>query len=155
MYGDVSGVNALIPGVGTIDQASVPTDTEVEGWLAEASAMVDSALAGAGYSIGIDTSAAIYPVLEAMTQLYAAATVLQAQGIDTNSGAEENRSEKMFARFYKWLGLINGSYLEALGVPIAATPPRSRRRRTTQLRRVDGYSGTYEGSTMQYSYASE
>ena len=155
MYGSVEGVNSLVPGVGIIDAVSVPSYDEVEGWLTEATVMIDGALAGAGYNITVDDSAFIYPALSAMTQLYAAATLLQAQGIDVNSGMEEARSEKMFDRFYKWLSLLGGGNLEALGVTVSLVPPRRRRFRSTQIRRIDGYSAVYEGSAIEYSYPSE
>lgn len=155
MYGDVEGVAALVPGVGAITEDSVPNESQVETWLSEASVMVDGVLAGAGYVIGISDAAAIYPALSAMTQLYAAATLLQAQAIDVGSGQEENRSEAMFRRFYAWLKMLSGGNLEALGVTVSLVPPRRKRFRSTQIRRVDGYSGTYEGGVTEYSYTSE
>lgn len=155
MIGTVAGVSALVPGVGVIGPTSLPSNAQVESWLTEATVLVQGALAGAGYVIDVDEDAIIYPALSAMTQLYAAATLKAAQGIDTNSGADENSSEKMFARFYKWLSLLKGGNLEMLGVSVSTTPTRSRRIRTTQVRRVDGYSATYEGSATQYSYPSE
>lgn len=155
MYGDLDGVMALVPSVGEIGATTTPNDTQVESWLAEATVLENGALASAGYSTTVAVGADILPWLDAMANLYAAANVLQARGLDTLSGGDENRSEQMFRRFYAQLKLFAGGNLEALGVTIAVTAPRNRRFRTKQTRRIDGYSATYEGSAMPYAYPSE
>lgn len=156
MYGSLGGVTAIVPAVGVFSISSIPTDAQVTAWLTEASVQVDSALASAGYSTPVDVTAAITPALQAMTQLYAAANVLQARGLDSVSGGTENRSDDMFKRFYAQLKMLSGDNLELLGVTVQASPsPRRRRIRTIQTRRIDGYSATYEGSTVPYAYPSE
>jgi hypothetical protein len=153
MYGSTAGVEARVPALGAFGATSAPTATQVESWLTEASALIDGALASAGYATGVGTGAAIYPLLSGLANLYAAATALEARGIDTVSGAETTRSDEMFARFWAQLKALGAGDLKALGATTATVTRR--RLRTTQLRRIDGYSGAYEGAATQYSYPSE
>jgi len=157
MYGDLDGVSALLPSIGEYSSTSTPTEAQVYTWLDEASALINGALAGAGYSITVAGDALILPVLSGMTQLYAAANVLQARGLDSTSGGDENKSELMFRRFYAQLKLFGGGNLDLLGVTVLASvaSANSRRMRTRQTRRIDGYSATYEGSATAYEYPSE
>lgn len=155
MRGTVAGVSARVPGIGTIDAASTPTEAQVETWLDEGASMIDGSLAQAGYNTDVASSAALYSKLAGMEELYAAATLLESQGIDTVGGGTEGRSGDMFKRFYAELKWLTAADLTALGgVLVVVVTPR-RGLRTRQTRRVDGYSGTYEGSATQYSYPSE
>lgn len=155
MIGTLAGVEALVPTVGTLGDDSTPTGAQVETWLNEASVLVNGALVGAGYSTVVAGDAAIYPALQAMTQLYAGAYVLRARGLDTLSGGDEAKSEQWMRDFYKRLAWLSSGNLEELGVTVLTTTPRRRRLRTTQIRRIDGYSATYEGSTVAYEHPSE
>lgn len=154
MYGTAAGVEARVPALGEFGVSSTPTEAQVESWLTEASALIDGALASAGYATEVGSGAAIYPLLSGLANLYAAATALEARGIDTVSGAEGARSDEMFARFWAQLKALGAGNLEAMGATVTTTT-RRRRLRTTQLRRIDGYSGTYEGAATEYSYPSE
>lgn len=156
MYGSLEGVSALVPSVGVFDAITTPSDAQVSVWLQEASTLIDSTLATVGYNTTVASTAAIAPVLSAMAQLYAAATVLQARGLDSVTGENENKSEKMFKRFYGQLHLLSDSHLEELGVTVKITSRARRRRlRTVQTRRIDGYSATYEGRARTYLYPSD
>jgi len=155
MYGSTGGVNALVPTIGDLGAESTPTDTQVESWLEEATAMINIVLSDAGYSTDIDDSAALLPALDAMAQLYAAANVKLSRALDSNSGENENQSEGMFKRFNTWLKSLAGANLEILGLTLQTTTTRHRGFRTRQMRRVDGYSAVYEGSATPYDYPSE
>ena len=140
-YGNVWGVNALVPVVGVIGSSTVPTSAQVASWLTEASAIVDRHVATAGYSIPVAKTATLHAELGALANLYAAAMALQARGLDTVQGTEENRSETMLTRFYTQLGAIAKADLGGMGATPATTSTTTRRRlRTSQVRRVDGYS---------------
>lgn len=155
MYGELDGVSALVPAVGFFDESTTPTDDQVTAWLTEATAFINGALASAGYSTTVAADAAILPVLTGLAQLYAAANVKQARGLDSTNGENENQSEGMFKRFYAGLKMLSGGNLEAMGATLLSTAPRNRRMRTRQIRRIDGYSATYEGSAVPYDYPSE
>ena len=141
MYGSVAGVSALIPAAGTLSGSSVPTTGQVGTWLTEATAIVNRHVAAAGYSVPVANTTALHPELSALANLYAAAMALQARGLDTIQGAEENRSETMLTRFYAQLGDIAKADLGGMGATSTTTTSATRRRlRTSQIRRVDGYS---------------
>ncbi len=140
-YGNVWGVNALVPVVGTIGSDTVPTATQVASWLLEATAIINRNVSSAGYTTPIVSTASIYPELSALANLYGAAMALQARGLDAVQGEAENRSETMLTRFYTQLGELAKADLSSMGVtPVTPTTSTRRRLRTTQVRRVDGYS---------------
>jgi len=144
-YGDADGVSGLVP---TWDGSTNPTLEQVQAWEEEAYAEINLALANAGYSQPVDDSAAIYPRLRGLENLYAAAYLLRALAIDTASGEGEERSEVWLADFYARLGVLTASNLALLGVTVAVTTTANtgrRRIRTLQMRRVDGYSDPYMG----------
>jgi len=150
-YGSVSGVSALIPVVGTLGTSSTPTSAQVTEWLAQGSARIDRALSSAGYSVPVATSAAVFAELTALANLYGAAHVLSARGLDSANGEAENRSDAWLARFNAELTSLAASDLSALGVPSAPTTGVNagrRRIRTLQLRRVDGYADLDTGEDV-------
>lgn len=140
-YGNVWGVNALIPVAGTIGSDTVPTATQVAQWLLEATAIINRHISSAGYTTPIANTASIYAELGALANLYGAAMALQARGLDTVQADAENRSETMLTRFYTQLGELAKADLSSMGAtPITPTTSTRRRLRTVQVRRVDGYS---------------
>ena len=150
-YGSVSGVSALIPVVGTLGTSSTPTSAQVTEWLAQGSARIDRALSSAGYSVPVATSAAVFAELTALANLYGAAHVLSARGLDSANGEAENRSDAWLARFNAELTSLAASDLSALGVPSAPSTGVNagrRRVRTLQLRRVDGYADLDTGEDV-------
>ena len=150
-YGSVSGVSALIPVVGTLGTSSTPTSAQVTEWLAQGSARIDRALSSAGYSVPVATSAAVFAELTALANLYGAAHVLSARGLDSANGEVENRSDAWLERFNAELTSLAASDLSALGVPSAPTTGVNagrRRVRTLQLRRVDGYADLDTGEDV-------
>ena len=150
-YGSVSGVSALVPVVGTLGTSSTPTSAQVTEWLAQGSARIDRALSSAGYSVPVATSAAVFAELTALANLYGAAHVLSARGLDSANGEAENRSDAWLERFNAELTSLAASDLSALGVPSAPTTGVNagrRRVRTLQLRRVDGYADLDTGEDV-------
>lgn len=150
-YGSVSGVSALVPVAGTLGSSSTPTSAQVTEWLTQASARIDRALASAGYSIPVTSTATAYAELTALANLYGAAFVLMARGLDSATGEAENRSDALMRQFSDGLTSIASSDLSALGVSASATTGVNagrRRVRTLQLRRVDGYADLDTGEDV-------
>lgn len=156
-YGSIDGIMALAPAVGTIDNDSTPNTGQVEEWLSEGAALIHGALAGAGYAVPAARTAAVYPSLRALNNLYAAAYTLRARGLDVVQGREETRSEIYLKDFFDRLKILAGQDLTALGMILRTTPTVATRRgvRSMQLRRVDGYSAQYSGLTDEPDSVSE
>ncbi len=150
-YGSLSGVSALVPVAGTLGATSTPTSAQVTEWLAQGSARIDRALSSAGYSIPVASTATVHAELTALANLYAAAHVLIARGLDSANGEAENRSDAYIERFTSELSALASSDLSALGVSAAPTTGVNagrRRIRTLQLRRIDGYADLDTGEDV-------
>ena len=150
-YGSVTGVSALVPAAGTLGTSSTPTSAQTQEWLAQGSARIDRALSSAGYSVPVDSDATVYAELTALANLYGAAHVLTARGLDSANGEAENRSDVWLARFNAELTSLAASDLSALGVSSAPTTGVNagrRRVRTLQLRRVDGFTDLDTGEDV-------
>lgn len=142
-YGSLSGVSALVPVAAPLSATSTPTSAQVTEWLVQGSARIDRALSSAGYSIPVASTATVHAELTALANLYAAAHVLIARGLDSANGEAENRSDAYIERFTSELSALASSDLSALGVSAATTTGVNagrRRIRTLQLRRIDGYA---------------
>ena len=142
-YGSLSGVSALVPVAAPLSATSTPTSAQVTEWLVQGSARIDRALSSAGYSIPVASTATVHAELTALANLYAAAHVLIARGLDSANGEAENRSDAYIERFTSELTALASSDLSALGVSAAPTTGVNagrRRIRTLQLRRIDGYA---------------
>lgn len=150
-YGSIAGVSALIPVVGTLGTSSTPTSAQVMEWLTQGSARIDRALSSAGYSVPVDDAATVCAELNALANLYGAAHVLSARGLDSANGEAENRSDAWLERFNAELTSLAASDLSALGVSSAPTTGVNagrRRVRTLQLRRVDGFTDLDTGEDV-------
>lgn len=152
MYGDVEGVQALLPNI-TIDDESKPSESEVEGWLTESYAIINLYIGSANYVAPVveATAPQAYSIVTALNNLYAAAYVLRAQAIDTASGEGEERSEVWLADFWTRLeGFVNRN-LSLLGVPVvpASTSSRPRRINSLQSRKIDGYARGHTGERWE------
>jgi len=153
-YGSETGVEALLPAIGDFDGSSTVTTTELTAWLEQGYARINRVLAGQGYSTPVAASAAVYDELTALNNLYAAAQVLRAYGLDTATGEEENRSDRWLREFWRSLKELAGSDLTT-AVVLRLTSKKRRRVRSMQVRRVDGFSGAYEGDVEEYDNTSE
>ena len=150
-YGSLSGVSALVPVAAPLSTTSTPTSAQVTEWLAQGSARIDRALSSAGYSIPVASTATVHAELTALANLYAAAHVLIARGLDSANGEAENRSDAYIERFTSELTALASSDLSALGVSAAPTTGVNagrRRIRTLQLRRIDGYADLDTGEDV-------
>lgn len=156
-YGSQEGVLAIVPAVGLIDESTTPNSGQVGEWLDEGYALINQALANAGYTIPAPKSAALFPSLRALNNLYGAAYALRARGLDVVEGREESRSETYLADFRQRLTELTGQDLTAMGLTLrtTTTAPKRRHVRSLQMRRADGFSGAYGGLTRQYEYPSE
>ncbi len=156
-YGTIAGVQALVPTLGTMSGSTVPTSTQATAWLVEGSARIDRTLAGAGYAVPVAADAGLYPELDALANLYAAAYCVRARGMDTGSGETESRDVIWLQEFSDRLTELAGTDLVAFGL-LLATVAGARRRtriRSTQLRKIDGYSAARETDIALYDYPSE
>lgn len=149
-YGSISGINALAPALGEIDEASTPNTTQAEDWLNEGYVYINNALAGAGYVVPVGRNVAAFPALRALNNLYATAYALRARGMDATDGKGESRSESYLKDFFNRLKALAEQDLTAQGLTMRGSGQIQRRGlRSMQLRRVDGYSA--EANTV-YEY---
>lgn len=154
-YGTEMGVRARIPGLG-VSAVSTPDSSQISTWLEQGSALVDRVLSGGGYAVPVPGDATVYAELTALAEQYAAAHALRARGLDTLTGEGEARSDVWLREVMTTLREMANSDLTGLGVSQARVEGVRRQRiRTTQLRRIDGYSATYETATRAYTYPSE
>ena len=155
-YGTTTGVSARVPAIG-LGASTVPSTTQVTSWLEQAYSIINRKLAGAGYSMPVSSDADVYEELTDLNELYAAAWALRARGMDSITGTPENRADEWMAEFWRRLDELAGSDLTLAGVSqVAAGTTRRRLIRSTQVRRIDGYSGLYEGDyTDDYDNPSE
>lgn len=155
-YGSANGVQAIVPAAGEFAADSTPTVDQVTIWLAEGHSEINRYLSAAGYVTPASAGAQVYPSLTALNDLYAAAYVLRARGLDITQGREENRSGIMLKDFFKRLEALVAQDLTALGLSLRPPENLKRRRvRSLQLRRVDGYSGRYGSMTTGYGNPSD
>ncbi len=141
----------MVPSAGSLGTSSTPTSAQVTEWLAQGSARIDRALSSAGYSIPVASTATVYAELTALANLYGAAHVLTARGLDSANGEAENRADVWLERFDETLKALAGSDLSALGVSAATTTGVNagrRRMRTLQLRRIDGFADLDTGEDV-------
>ena len=145
-YGTAAGVSALVPAVGALNASSLPTLAQVEAWLAQGAATIDRTLADAGYAMPVSPAAGVYPELTALNELYAAAYVVMARGLDSVSGQSENRSSQWMQQFHDRLAALADS--DSLPGVVRVAPQTAAtlagRVRFTPVRRVDGYSRRWD-----------
>jgi hypothetical protein len=152
-YGTVAGVEALLPGMGSAyAAAAVPASPDVEAFLEQGAAFINVRLAAAGWAVPVGSGAALYPALAALNNDYAAAYAVRARGLDTVTGEGERISDVWLARFHEQLNALCASDLSGVGGTTTTTAGRRLRLRSTQLRRVDGYSAAQESATYPNDY---
>lgn len=156
-YGSISGITALAPALGTIDENGTPTTTQAENWLNEGYTYINNALSTAGYAVPVVRSVACFPALRALNNLYATAYALRARGMDAADGKGESKSDIYLKDFFSRLKALAEQDLTAQGLTLRTSPARPVRRglRSVQMRRVDGYSAEREGMTTLTNGPSE
>ena len=155
-YGSVSGVEAIVPAIAGsgFDGSSTPTSTQVTAWLDEAYSLINATLSGAGYQIPVSATADAYDLLQALENLYGAAYALRARGMETHHDEEERASETYLKDFHSRLKTLVGMDLTGMGLtlrPASTSKTRLRRLRSTQMRRIDGYSARYGPERNDYT----
>ena len=154
-YGTTAGVAARIPGIGA-SVLSTPDTDQIAAWLTQGSAMLDRVLSMAGYAAPVANTAALWPELAALAEQYAAAHALRARGLDSLTGEGEARSDVWLREVREAIKAMAAGDLSGVGVSLTDAPTVRRRGiRSTQLRRIDGYSATYEGTEYPYLHPSE
>ena len=136
-YGSLTGAQALLPTLGTLGSGTTPSTTQVTGWLEEASAIIDRMLTTAGYLVPVASTAAAYPELDGLANIYAAARALQARAIETPNGELVTRWQTMLDEFYARLKSITETALPGATAAAATTGGTARRIRGIQTVRVD------------------
>lgn len=119
-YGTPAGVQALIRHM-AVDGVRAPSSEQIAGWLTEASALLTSVLADAGYTTPVTQEDAVV-VLSAYANVYAASRAELAQRFAGDTGEEGNRRYEAFlAEWEKAEAWIRSGALAALGVPQTST----------------------------------
>lgn len=154
-YGTEAGVRARVPGL-QASAVSTPDTSQITTWIAQGSALIDRVLSAGGWAVPVSSGAALYTELGALAEQYAAAQALRAVGLDSLTGETEVRSDVWLREVNAALREMAASDLSALGVSQARVEGVRRQRiRTTQLRRIDGYSATFETAARTYENPSE
>lgn len=152
-YGDAGGVRAIVPAAAPLDfdYDTTPTSDQATAWLAQGYSEINRYLSSGGYAVPAASGAEVYDSLTALNNLYAAAYVLRAKGLNVVDGGDEDYSATMLKEFYTRLKELAAMDLTLLGLTLRPTTTALKRRRfrTTQLRRVDGYSGQATGEAAE------
>ena len=152
-YGTVQGVEALLPGMGSAyASTAVPVAPDVQAFLDQGYSVINRKLAASGWAVPVASGAVLYAELTGLNNLYAAAYALQSRGLDTLSGEGETRSDVWLARFNAQLTDLCASDLAGVGATQTTTSGTRPRLRSTQLRRIDGYSAAQEDATYTPLY---
>lgn len=139
-YGSVTGVARINSHLTDGYTAStLPTQAAVTEWLDQGRAALDLALAKAGYSVPVTNTAACYPVLVRLNNLFAAASAESSTNIG-GDGTGETRSEKLWALYRDGLNELLDGDLTLAGLTRATSAPVRRRVSSLPLRRYDGYA---------------
>lgn len=151
-YGTTEGVAARVPSL-RLGQAAAPDDYQVTLWLGEGAAWIDRTLAASGYvtPVTADGAPVLHTELTAIAEQYAAAQALRARGLDSLTGASEERSAALMREVTARLAQIAGADLSAMGVRLVTVAGANRRLRSVQMRRIDGYSRGAEVGYGEYS----
>ena len=149
-YGSVTGVARINSHLaGGYSVSSTPTAAAVTEWLEQGNAAVDMTLAKAGYSIPVASTAAVYPVIVRLNNLYAAACAEQSTNIGL--GDAETRSNKLWAQYKDELASLLDGDLTLVGLSRANTAPAMRYMRSKELRRRDGYAHRFDEGNTEYA----
>lgn len=148
MYGSADGVTGRAAALNAFTASTTPALAQVESWLTEASAMIDGAIAARGYSLPVPGGAVALDIFAGLAETYAAAQALRSRGIGAMSGTgQQSQSAELMADWRRGLEDLRKADLTALGISANTSSPvrRNRRRRSGQLRRVDGYANRTGG----------
>lgn len=152
-YGTTEGVAARVPSL-RIGQAAAPDEVQVLQWLGEGTAWIDRTLAASGYTVPVlaVNAPTLHVELVAIAEQYAAAQALRARGLDSLTGASEERSTILMREVTQRLAGLAQQDLTYMGAIVQVSANRANRRlRSVQIRRIDGYSRGAEVGYGEYS----
>lgn len=149
-YGSVTGVSRINSHLtGGYTASSLPTQAAVVEWLEQGEATVNAALAKAGYQTPVATTAAVYPVIVRLNNLWAAAVAEASTNIGL--GDAETRSDKLRAQYRDELKELLDGDLTLAGLTRAPSAPVRRNVRSVELRRRDGYAHRFDEGNTEYA----
>lgn len=154
MYGTATGVTGRAAALNAFTASTTPALAQVESWLTEASAMIDGAIAARGYSLPVPGGAVALDIFAGLAETYAAAQALRSRGIGAMSGTgQQSQSAELMADWRRGLEDLRKADLKALGIEsdVVSTARRNRRRRSGELRRIDGYANRTGGEFSERS----
>ena len=141
----VEGINAHM--VGGYTATTTPTSTQVATFLTQGAAMLDAAIAKAGYTTPVAATVACYQIIVRLNDLYAAASAEQSVNISTAGPGEETRSEKLWKQYRAELTDFLAGDLTLAGLSRTASTASPRKRiRSLPLRHFDGYAVNSDGT---------
>jgi len=143
----VEGINAHL--VDGYTATSTPNSTQIATFLAQGAAALDAAIAKAGCSTPVASTAACYASLVRLNDLYAAACAEQAVNISTAGPGEETRSDKLWKQYRQEFTDFFSGDLTGLGLTLTTTQAR-RRVRSLPLRHYDGYAQYADEIGLEY-----
>ena len=147
--GGVEGLNAHM--IGGYSATTTPSSAQVAVFLEQGAATLDAALAKAGYTTPVVSTATGYQVLIRLNDLYAAACAEGAVNISTAGPGEETRSDKLWKLYRMELADFLAGDLTPLGLTLTPSTSTPRRRvRSLPLRRYDGYARNADNSALDY-----
>ena len=107
----------------TFDSTTIPTTTDVSGWLSAGYSRINTALATAGYSTPIAPTATAYAQVAELEALYGAAMVYSVRMVQQVTGQSDTRSNFLLKQFETQLQMLTRSDLTMAGV--IADPSRA------------------------------
>jgi hypothetical protein len=139
-YGSVTGVARINSHLtGGYTASSLPSAVAVSEWLEQGQANIDIALAKAGYSAPVVSTATVYPYIVRLNNLWAAAVAEASTNIGINGDAE-TRSDKLWQQYRDELRELLDGDLTLVGLSRSASMPVRRRVSSLPLRRYDGFA---------------
>ena len=149
-YGSVTGVSQINSHlVGGYTASSLPTQAAVTEWLTQGAAAVNAALAKAGYSTPVSVTAACYPLIVRLNNLWAAAVAEASTNIGVD-GTSETRSDKLWKQYRDELSDLLSGDLTLAGLTHSTSAPTRRGIRSLEMRRRDGYASRFDPANTEY-----
>ena len=149
-YGSVTGVARVNSHLtGGYSGTSLPTASAVAEWLEQGTAAINVALAKAGYTTPVSDSAAVYPYIVRLCNLWAAAVAEQS----TNQalGETETRSEKLWQQYKDELAELLDGDLTLVGLTQSTATPVNAGMRSREMRRRDGWAKRFDPHNSEYA----
>jgi hypothetical protein len=151
-YGSETGVEAINAHLtGGYTATTTPNSTQIGAYLSDGYAKINLALARAGYTTPVASTAACYDAIVALNNLYAAAQAEEAANVATIGLEGESRSAGLWARYRQELADLTTGDLTLAGLSKQATPQPRPYVRSVGLRRRDGFAHRFDPDNSEYS----